>query len=432
MTARVLAEHFEKVTVLERDEIEERPVLHKSIPQGNHYHALLLGGQRVLSALFPDFPARIVSAGAVAYRIGSEVAWLLPDGKAYAATGCVREPRDLGFDGFSQSRGVLEHCVRELTREVDSVRLRSGVTVERLLFEADRVGGVAIRDPDGAADLEADLVIDAGGRGSRIPRWLTENGFDRPDETVLGVDFAYSSTKFRLRSAYDGPEHLLIGFGPAPDWPDGAIMGEIEEGLWHISLAGRFGNYPPSDREGFLAFTERLYEPLFHALIKNAEPAAEIASFRYPSSLWRHYERLERFPEGLVVIGDAISSFNPVYGQGMSSAALQVSELKRVLDDRAQQSLGLDGLALDFFPRAARIVSTPWALAAAQDLAFPKTTGERPTDFEAQGRYFDAVNSLAAEDPDVYSQLTEVFNLARPLDDLIKEPLRSRVLQRLS
>jgi len=146
--------------------------------------------------------------------------------------------------------------------------------------------------------------------------------------------------------------------------------------------------------------------------------------------VWRHYERLPVFPEGLVVVGDAISSFNPVYGQGMSSAALQVQALQQVLHAHATASQGLDGLAQAFFPQAAAIVSTPWTLAAHQDWAFPQTQGDRPADLEADAQYFAALDALTADDVEVYRLLVDVFHLVKPLSALYEEPLRSRVLVR--
>ena len=210
----------------------------------------------------------------------------------------------------------------------------------------------------------------------------------------------------------------------------GAIMGEVEGDTWHISLAGRFGDYPPGDEGEFLAFAESLHTPKPYNLIKDAERVTDIVRYRFPTSVQRHYERLESFPDGLVVIGDTICSFNPIYGQGMSAAALQVAALRDVLAARAAEGRSLDGLAGEFFPRAAEVIETPWALAAAQDLAHSKTTGERPPDMAQRGAYFAALNALSIEDPDVGRLLTEVFHLVKPMSALMEQPLLGRVLEK--
>ena len=427
MTARVLAEHFDVVTVLERDHIEDRPALHQSIPQGNHLHGLLLGGQQVMVLLYPGFLDKLTTLGAVRCRAGTELVFYLPTGKAFSVTGTVREPRDLGFDITCHSRGLLEYCVRQCTLEHTNITFASESTVQGLVYEDGRVRGVRYQQSGEAHSLATDFVVDAGGRRSHAPRWLTALGFHTPEETTIGVDIAYASIKFRVPEHYDEPERLLLFIGPPPDFPNGAIMEIIEHNTWHVTLMGRFGDYPPRDAEGFLAFAQALHTPKLYDLIKDAERVSDITTYRFPTSVQRHYERLTTFPEGFLVLGDAISSFNPFYGQGMSSAALQVQALQQLLAERTAGAQGLDGLALSFFPPAAQIIETPWTLTSNQDLAYPRTHGERPADLEERVQYFMDVDALTAEDDEVYRLLIAVLNLAKPLSALRQEPLRSRI-----
>ena len=427
MTARVLADHFDAVTVLERDRIENRPTLHQSIPQGSHVHGLLLGGQRVIASLYPGSIEKLETLGAVRCRAGSDLVFYLPTGKAFSATGTVREPRDLGFDIICQSRELLEYCVRQCTFEHANITFETESSVQGLIYEDGHVRGVRYHRSGKAHSLATDFVVDASGRRSAAPRWLTDFGFQAPEETIIGVDIAYASTKFRVPKGYDEPERILLFIGPPPDFPEGAIMEIIENDTWHVTLAGRFGNYPPHDIEGFLASAKSLHTPKLYNLIKDAERVAGITHYRFSTSVQRHYERLSTFPEGFLVLGDAISSLNPVYGQGMSSAALQVQALQRLLIKRANEARGLENLALSFFKEAAEIILTPWTLTANQDLAFPQTRGERPSDLEERIRYFRDVDALTAEDDEVHRLVVEVLNLAKPLSALREEPLRSRV-----
>jgi 2-polyprenyl-6-methoxyphenol hydroxylase-like FAD-dependent oxidoreductase len=426
MTARVLADHFDRVTVLERDRLDERPALHQSIPQGHHLHGLLLGGQQVMASLYPGFLEQLDALGAVRCRAGTELVYYLPTGKAFSVTGTVREPRDLGFDITCHSRGLLEHCVRHCTLRHPNITFARESTVQGLMCEDGRVRGVRYHQCGEAHALATDFVVDAGGRKSQAPRWLTALGFQAPEETTIGIDLAYASTKFRVPADYDMTERLLVFIGPPPDFPNGAVMEVIEDQTWHVTLAGRFGDYPPADAAGFVAFAKSLHTPRLYDLIKDAERVADIATYRFPTSVRRHYERLMAFPEGLVVLGDAVSSFNPFYGQGMSAAALQVQALRQVLAERGAESRGLEGLARAFFPQAAGVIETPWTLTTMQDFGYPRTHGRRPPDLEASAQEFADVDALTADDPEAHRLVTEVLNLVKPFAALREEPWRSR------
>jgi 2-polyprenyl-6-methoxyphenol hydroxylase-like FAD-dependent oxidoreductase len=431
MTATVLADFFDRVTVFERDRIEDRPVLHKSVPQGNHIHALLLSGQHAMSLLYPGFTDELKRLGAVRFRPGIDLAFYGPNGKGYNGTQSVKEPRDLGLEGHTMSRGLLEYNVRRRTVALANVKLETDIAIEGLVHDNGRVRGVRRNGAVGAQSIEADLVVDAGGRSSHASRWLVEMGVTAPEETTIGVDFAYTSTKYRKPDLAQESEPLVLVGGRPPEHTRAGGLFEIEDRTWHVSLAGRFGDYPPTDEAGFLAFAKSLPSPRLYELIKGAQRIADISQHRFPTSIWRHYERLRAFPAGFLILGDAICSFNPVYGQGMSSAALQVLELQKVLRERAAQARGLDGVASGFFPEAAMAISAPWTLAANFDFAYPQTRGERPPGLTEGAGYFAALDSLQAEDIDVQRLVTEVFQLIKPLSALREEPLLSRILARL-
>jgi 2-polyprenyl-6-methoxyphenol hydroxylase-like FAD-dependent oxidoreductase len=431
ITARVLADYFAQVTILERDHLEPHPAVRRSTPQGNHLHAVQVGGIRALSALYPGFCEKLAGLGAVPLRLTKDFAVYRPDGVAFSLTGTVREPRDLGLQLYGQSRALLEHCLRECTLRLPNVSAQCDSQVEHLIGNRGRVEGVCYKLDGEPRSIMCDLVVDCGGRGSRAPRWLNELGFSVPEETVIGVDFAYSSTKFRLRNHDDdlGPVSFVVG--PPPQYTRGGALARVENDLWLVSLGGRFRDYPPRDHAGFMAFAKALPTPRIYNIIKDAERIEPIFHFRFPTSVLRHYERLRSFPERFLVLGDAISSFNPVYGQGMSSAALQAQALQSILDERADSPCGLDGIASAFFPKAANVISTPWTLAANLDFAYPQTTGARPPVPQEISRYFTTLDQITADDVEVHRICVEVFGLARPLADLWDEPVRSRVLARM-
>ena len=205
-------------------------------------------------------------------------------------------------------------------------------------------------------------------------------------------------------------------------------MHEIEDGLWHAGIMGRLGTYPPRDEAGYRAFARSLWTATLHRYIQDAERVDELYHYRFPSSVQRHSERLAVFPEGLLVIGDAIASVNPYYGQGMSWCALQVRALQEMLAGRAAAGRGLDSVAQQFFPIAAEVAFQPWTLAARSDFLFAQTPGERPPNFAEQVQYFGAIDALTADDPEVHRLVVEVLNLCKPLAVLLKEPPRGRAL----
>ncbi len=432
MVASVLARHFDQVTVLERDPVEDRPARRRSTPQASQYHVLLRAGLEVLQSLFPEFIVTLDAAGSVRTRVCSEVAYHTPQGKAHSLSGLVREPRDLGFDVQCQSRDLLEHCLRRCAGALPNVTLRAGSAVAGLVVADGRVRGVRASSPRGTQELHADLVVDAGGRGTHAIRWLRQLGYPTPEETHLRCDFAYTTTKFRIPASYQEPENINIFFGPAPQCITGAIMHRIEGGVWHAAIMGRLGTYPPRDEAGYRAFARDLWTPTLHRYIRDAERVDDLHHYRFPSSVQRHWERLPALPENFLLVGDAIASINPYYGQGMSWCALQVRALREVLAARAATGSGLDGVAREFFPIAAEIAFSPWNLAALSDLTFEATPGDRPPGFPEQVRYFTAVDALTADDPEVHRFVAEVLNLCRPVTALFDEPLRSRALERLA
>lgn len=422
ITARALADCFELVTVVERDEIEERPVIHRSVPQGNHFHSLLNGGQQILSALYPGFTDDLRKLGAVRVVHGRDVAWYFPDGKAYSASGSLREPFDVGIDGDCASRGLIEYLVRQRTQACPAIRIETGTAVRALICRDGRVRGV--RCDDGRA-LAAELIIDATGRASRAPEWLAAAGVSQPRQTAIGVDTAYSTALFRVPDWYEG-ESILFIVGPPPTFTRRGYIIRIENQSLLVSLIGRFGDYPPTDREGYRAFAKELHSDLAWRIISDGEQLSPIAHHRFPASVRRHYEELtgaDRF----IAIGDSLCTFNPIYAQGMSAAALQANLLRDVLSRRLSEERGLEGVAADFFAEAEELNRTPWNLAAGFDFAFPQTQGDRPAGMMERARYFAALDRLQIEDPQIRRLMTEVFHLVRPLSVLMEEPLRSRV-----
>ena len=404
--ARVLADHFERVLVLERDALPADALDRHGVPQGRHVHALLAGGQRALSELFPGFEQRLEGAGAVRLRVGLDIRVDRPGYDPFPQ-------RDLGFDAYAMSRPLVELTVRRCVQEKSSIELRTGCQVQGLVTSPDgaAVTGVRYTSPNGTAEtVDADLVMDASGRGTPTLEALEAMGRAAPTETTIGVDLGYASAVFEIPD--DAPKDwkgafCLPGAGRASR---GSLMLPLEGHRWIATVGGRHGDQPPGDELAFMEYAKALRTQTIYNAIKRAKRLGEIARFRFNESVLRHYQRLEDFPRGVLPIGDAICRFNPIYGQGMSVAAQEAVALRQLLARRVP----LAELAREYFAEVARIVDTPWAQAAIPDFVHPETRGERPADFEQTLKFGMALGKLAASDPAVHRLTSEVQHLLKP------------------
>ncbi len=421
--ARVLADHFERVLVLERDALPEQADDRPGVPQGKHVHALLAGGQRALCELFPGFDGDLARMGAVPLRAGLDVRVERPGYDPFPQ-------RDLGLDGYAQSRAQLELGVRRRVRAHASIEVRERCRVQEFVASADggTVTGARYQGADGKSEtVDTDLIVDASGRGTPTLDLIESIGLPRPDETAIGVDVAYATAVFAIPE--DAPRDWKGVFCfPRPPSSRGALLLPMEGQRWIITLAGRHGERPPGDVAGFIAYAQTLRTPTIGNAIRHARPLGEITRFGFPESGYRHYDRLEAFPRGLLPLGDAVCRFNPVYGQGMSVAAQEACALHRLLSARAGEPDPVDKLASAFFAEADALIETPWAQAAIPDFVHPDTRGERPADLEQTLKFGLALTRLMARDPAIHKLVAEVQHLLKPRRVYFEPDLLQRVM----
>ena len=423
--ARVLADHVGEVVLMDRDDIASTPNVRDGVPQGKHFHGLLAGGLKIAGELFPKFTDDLDRAGAIAADIGQDLAVYQPQGKSYAIDSYKPEPEPLGTM-YVQSRALLEHCIRQRVEAVANVTVRYGTRVDELMVATRDVVGVVT---SGGERLEADLVVDATGRNSHTARWLEQLGYAKPRESVVNCDFAYSSAFLRPRDP-EAVSEVVTLILPSPLGDHSSRLGalvRLEDDVWLAGLAGRYGDFPPADWEGFRSFGKTLPYSIWDELVETADPIAPPAPFRFPRSVRRHYEQLDEFPSGLLPIGDAICHYNPFYGQGMSAAAGQAAALGGLLAQRAQSGAGVDNLAMEFFPHAYEWTRAPWAFAAAADFADPRCTGDFPTEEVASLELLQFITSQAPTDPAAAALAHDVASLSRPLEALHQPPWPQRL-----
>jgi 2-polyprenyl-6-methoxyphenol hydroxylase-like FAD-dependent oxidoreductase len=409
LAARVLADSYRTVIVVERDVLPTESAQRRGVPQGRHIHVLWPRGSEILEGLFPGFLTKLVSDGSIVLNDGdfSKLSMSF-GGHQFVQSGTMRDlqPRDWVYYA---SRPFLEDHVRQRVRAIPNVTLMEGHDVVELTSNADRtrVTGALVTSRDGGEErpLTADLVVDATGRGSRTPAFLDQLGYDRPVEQEVVMRLAYVSQLLRMPPGVHTP-HTLVG--PVPGRPTGMGLFTYENSTWLLTVFGLAGIEPPTDPEGMLQFIEDCTPPQVLSALRQAEPLGEVTPYRTPCSRWRRYDKMRRFPAGLLVFGDAICSFNPIYGQGMTVAALQALALDRCL------SRGADGLAARWFRAAAKPIGVAWQLAVGGDLSLPEIEGPRPLATRLTNRYVDRIQAAAEIDPVVASNFLKVAGFGKP------------------
>ena len=421
--AGALADHFEQVVVLERDILPSEPTYRAGTPQARHVHALLLSGQRALSELFPGFEQDLAQVGAVPLRVGLEVRMERPGYDPFPQ-------RDLGWFSYAVSRPAIERAVRRRVEGRANTTLRQRCRVLEVLASPNggAVTGVRYENGNGASEtIAADLVVDASGRGALTLALLQSIGLPLPDETTIGIDLGYATCIFAIPDDASTDWKGVMTFGQAPQNSRGGLMLPLEGSRWMATIGGRHGDVPSGDPEGFLTYARELRTPTIYNAISHAKRLDGVARYGFPESVRRHFEQLDVFPRGLLPIGDAICRFNPVYGQGMSVAALEACLLRGLLERLRGDSNPIAGLAPTFFAEVQTLLERPWSVAIL-DFVFPDTRGQRPADFETTLKFGIALTRLAAEDPAVHKLTVEVQHLLRPRSVYRDPDLVRRVL----
>lgn len=395
LAGRVLSDHFECVTLIERDRLPEDAEARRGVPQGQHIHVLLKKGASLLTELFPDLPAALAQRGAPYLDTIADVRWY------HFGVWKARFPSNI--KGYSQSRPFLEQCVRRCLAAKANVRFIDQCEVTQLCANDDnsRVTGVHLRHRNGECseeELAADLVVDASGRGSQAPQWLLSLGYEHVRESRVKIDIGYASRIYRRPRGLSLDWKVLVIYPTPPDGKRAGYVVPIEDNCWIVSLTGWLRNYPPSDEAGFLDYARSLPESSLYEVIKDAEPLTAIAAHRFPANQRRHYERMSRFPEGLIILGDAVCSFNPIYGQGMTTAALEASILHECLRQQQRSHIRghVAGLAQHFQKAIAKVVDGPWLLATNEDFRYPETEGHRPPGMHLLNWYTGRLHELVS------------------------------------
>lgn len=431
LAARVLTDHFDSVTLVERDCFPKQPISRQGVPQAIHVHVLLTQGQRILEQLFPGLGAELTAAGA------STVDWIA-DWSVFSAWGWM--PRfSSGLIGRTCSRNLLEWSIRRRLTQSDRLQFLEGCHVTELLADANqsRVTGVKLhfREESQVAqsqpqELAADLVVDASGRNSSTPKWLTALGYQPPQKTMINSFLGYASRWYERPEGFQADWQGVTVASKPPSERRGGVLYPVEGKRWAVTLGGIARDYPSNNEAGFLDFARSLRSPIIYEAIKNAKPLSPIYSYRATENRLFHYEKLSRLPEGLVVVGDAVCTFNPVYGQGMTVAALGASTLNECLHQQFQYDQGnIAGLTKRFQQRLAQVNATPWLMATGEDLRWSTTEGGQ-LDMMSQlmHEYMDKMLMPALDQPEILQTFAEVVHMLKPPTALFQPSILRQVL----
>ncbi|MGW0732743.1 FAD-dependent oxidoreductase [Streptomyces sp. NPDC002851] len=423
LAAHVLAGHADRVTVVERDRFSDGGKPRPGVPQGRHPHVLLQGGQMALESLLPGFLTELGAAGAPRVGMPSDMV-LWQDGRWFR-----RVPASTHI--YTGSRAQLEELVRRRVLANPVISAVEGTDVVGLLGDASRVRGVLLRDRSGDAraehrSLDADLVVDASGSGTKAPQWLTAIGAEAPHEETIDTGLAYASRVYRGRSGVLDGETLGYYVYPGPEQVHGGGALPLEDGTHLVIVSGLRGDEPPTDDDEFVKYTKRLPHPPLHRWLDEAEPLSPAFGYRRTANIRRRYDLPGRHPAGFLATGDALCTFNPIYGQGMAVAAMSAVALRDALADRRRTP------TTRRVQRALLAASRQaWDISAGADRKMPGALGTAvvggPADRIADP-YLRRVQERYMGDPVVGRAFRSVLTLSAPVTALFAPPVARAVL----
>jgi 2-polyprenyl-6-methoxyphenol hydroxylase-like FAD-dependent oxidoreductase len=403
--ARVLSDFYDRVTVYERDELPDGPANRPAVPQGRHVHLLMARGAQEFDTLFPGLLDDMVADGVPILENRPDC---IHFGAAGHVLGTATTLRD-EFTAYVPSRPHLEWQIRRRVVKIPNVEITHAAVAEpRFDATKRRVTGVLLDTDDG---LDADFVVDATGRGTRLPVWLAQWGFERPSEDTVDVGIAYATQQVRV------PDGLLaekvVVAGASNEQPVGLGMLFYEDGNWGVTTFGVGKVEPPQNFAQICNVADEILPAHVAAALRRGEPLGEMAFHKYPSSRWRRYDELKSFPAGIIPFGDAVVSFNPTYGQGMTMTSLQAGHLRRALEAPNAD------VPREFHRATAKTTFPVWQMNAIGDLTLHRASGPMPRWYGPVGNLFDQFLGAAETDPVLAEWFLRRFSL---LDSLYMVP----------
>ncbi len=411
---RVLADYFDEVILVDKESLDGGAAPRKAVPQGNHIHGILTPTYRVLQRYLPELIDELIDNGAHVFDGGRD--W------RFHIYGNVLTQGETGQTLIGSTRPFFEHHLRRCVSIVQNIEIRAGHRFRNWMTGAGNKGieGVVVENGAGTVELAADLLVDARGRASTLSKELVDFGFDAPEEELVGVDLGYTSRMYR--AADFSPDWNLLILNPsAPEKWIGGLIEKVENEQFIVTQFGYFGDHAPADDDGFLQRARTLDIPDIAEFLEVAEPVSDFQRFGTKQTSMRRFDKLDAFPERLLVIGDAVCNLNPIYGQGMTKAAREADHLWNALSDHLAQNESMDGFA-DSFRRSLPGAGAAWAwqLTSGADLGYPQTTGKRQPIGPFMGWYMKRLFMRSASSLDARERLFDALMLVKAPENLFK------------
>lgn len=421
LAGRVLADHFQHVTIIERDSYPAEPAPRKGVPQSSFLHVLLQRGQTILENLFPGLTNDLILRGAPILKDSRDVSF-------YSRYGTAKKKDVSIIETLSPSRGLLDWVIRRRLIQYPNVQFLENSRVTGFVARPDQSGiaGVVLQINHQSQTLSADLVIDASGKTSKTPRWLQKLGYAAPPETFINADIGYAHRIYRRPAQANFDGQALVVWPALPDNTRSGILYPIECDRWIVGLGGAAPDHPPTDEAGYLDFARRLSTPALYNAIKDAEPLSDISLYCGNENRRRAYERLSPYPEGLLVMGHAACAFNPIYAQGMTMAAIEAQILDRALAQHHKFPKPHSTCQMQH--QIAQAETIPWLMAVGMDQQYINCY-QPPTSFFSRLNFWyqEELMQLVTQDAEVYRRMMLVTHMLKPPITLFSPVLCAKV-----
>lgn len=423
ITARVLINYFDRVTIIEKDCLPTKPQFRYGVPQSNQPHMLLSKGQEILEDFFPGLTEELFSKNAAKVNMTWDFPFLL--------TTKEWSPRFKStINSIGCSRNLLESTIRDRVKKLKAVHILENNFAIDLLGNEDKtvILGVVIKNKNKKTiNIKGDLIVDASGRNSQAQRWLENLGYIKPKIITIDCNISYASRIYRSPQTFERDWKGVFVKTKAPDRKKGGAIFPIENEQWIVVLTGRQNNFPSIKEAEYLKFAQNLPTQLIYKSIIKAKPLSRIFPYRGLKNVFKQYNLMSRFPENFIILGDAFCTFNPVNGQGMTVAALEAKILDQLLCNHREKS---SGFSLLFQKKLASIITPSWVMAINQDLAWDLDYSSTLLE-SLKRKYFTYLEQAACQDPEIWLNFLQVLNLSLSPEALFSPKIFSKVLVQL-